>query len=427
MLAAVITVILLILILLRVPIVFAILGSGILGLLLFGGPEMAYGVLQTIPQTAASKNALAAIPLFILMAQFVVHSGVLDRLFGAVSALIGRAPGGTAMASVGAGAIFAAVSGSSMASAATLAQTSTKRMIDEGYNPSLSAGVVAAAGTLAAMIPPSVLLIFYAITAEVSVGDTLIAGLVPGVLVALALLATIMLLIKVRTGSAPRSRSYGWKEKVRSLTGIGPVLFLFLLVVGFIFLGITTATEAAAMGAVGAFILMALKGTASWENIKTSFKEALSTSIMILAIVMAAHVFGHFITETQVAPRLVDFTESLALPGLAIVALIAFGYLVLGFFMDQLAIIALTVPVTLPIVETLGYDPIWFGVIVILLAEIGLITPPLGLNVFVVSKAAQLRVETVFLGAAPFAVAIFLVAVFLFLTPGVVLFLPSLM
>lgn len=427
MLTAFVTLVLLVLILLRVPIVFAILGSGILGLLLLGGPGMVVGVLQTIPQTAVSKNALAAIPLFVLMAQFVVHSGVLDRLFGAVSAIVGRAPGGTAMASVGAGAVFAAVSGSSMASAAALAQTSTKRMVSEGYSPSLSAGVVAAAGTLAAMIPPSVLLVFYAITAEVSVGAALIAGIIPGALVALALVATILLIIKVRTGSAPRGRAHTWREKGRSLAGIGPIAFLFLLVVGLVFLGITTATEAAAMGAVGAFALMVIKGTASWARIRESFVEALSTSIMILSIVLAAHVYGHFITETQVTPRLVEFTESLAIPSLVIVALIALGYLALGFFMDQLAIIALTVPVTLPIVTGFGYDPIWFGVVVILLAEIGLITPPLGLNVFVVSKASGIRVESVFLGAIPFAIAIFLVAAVLFLLPGVVLYLPGLM
>lgn len=427
MLTAIITAILLILILLRVPIVFAILGSGVLGLLLLGGPDMVLGVLQTLPQTAVGKNALAAIPLFVLMAQFVVHSGALDRLFNAVSTLVGRAPGGTAVASVGAGAIFAAVSGSSMASAATLAKTSTKRMIEEGYHASTSAGIVAAAGTLAAMIPPSVLLIFYAITAEVSVGAALIAGIVPGLLVTAALVVTIFVLIRARTGEAPKGHAYGWGEKARSLVGMGPLAILFIVVVGFVFLGITTATEAAAMGALGAFILMAVRGHATWRNITSSFAEALSTSIMILAIVMAAHVYGHFITETQVTPQLVSFAETLALPSLVIVALIALGYLVLGFFMDQLAIIALTVPVTLPIVTGFGYDPIWFGVIVILLAEIGLITPPLGLNVFVVSKAADLRVESVFLGAAPFAAAIFLVAVVLFFLPGVVLFLPDLM
>ncbi|MFK5690655.1 TRAP transporter large permease [Ornithinimicrobium sp. LYQ92] len=427
MVAALVTVLLLVLILIRVPIVFAILGSGIVGMLLVGGPSAVFGVLQTIPQSAAGKNALAAIPLFILMAQFVLHSGVLDRLFDSVSTCVGRMPGGTAVASVGAGAVFASVSGSSMAAAATLAHTSTRRMIDEGYSTSFSSGVVVAAGTLAAMIPPSVLLVFYAITAETSVGAMLIAGIVPGLLVAGALLLTVFVLIARPGSTAPSGQAYPWRAKVRSLSAVGPMVFLFVLVVGLVFLGITTATEAAALGVLGAFLLMVMKGTATWENIRVSLRDSLSTSIMILAIIVAAHVYGHFITETRVTPRLVEMAEALPLPPLAIIALLALGYLALGFFMDQLAIIALTVPVTLPIVTLLGYDPIWFGIIVVLLAEIGLMTPPLGLNVFVVAKAARLPVETVFWGATPFAVAVFLVAVLLFLAPGLVLFLPNMM
>lgn len=422
-----ITVLLLVLILMRVPIVFAILGSAILGMLIVGGPGDTFGVLQTIPQSATGKNSLAAIPLFILMAQFVIHSRALDSLFDSVATVVGRLRGGTAYASVGAGAVFASVSGSSMAAAATLANTSTRRMIDEGYDRSLSSGVVAAAGTLAAMIPPSVLLVFYAITAETSVGSTLVAGIVPGVLVGLALVATVLVLISRPRASAPRGQAHPWGEKLRSLAGVGPILFLFLVVVGLVFLGVTTATEAAALGALGAFALMVVRGSASWANIKRSLSEALSTSIMILAIVVAAHVYGHFITETRVTPRIVEYTQSLPVAPIVIVALIALCYLVLGFFMDQLAIIALTVPVTLPIVTGLGYDPIWFGIVVVLLAEIGLITPPLGLNVFVVSKAARLPVETVFWGSAPFALAIFAVVVLLFLVPDIVLFLPNLM
>lgn len=239
--AGLITLLLLVLILARVPIVFAILGSAILGLLVIVGPAGVLGVLQSIPQSAAGKNSLAAIPLFVLMAQFVIHSGVLDTLFDSVTAIVGRLRGGTAIASVGAGAVFASVSGSSMAAAATLAHTSTSRMIEEGYDRRVSSGVVAAAGTLAAMIPPSVLLVFYAITAETSVGSTLIAGIVPGVLVAAALAATVLVLISRPGAGAMRGARRTWTEKARSLTGVLPVVFLFVLVVGLVFLGVTTA------------------------------------------------------------------------------------------------------------------------------------------------------------------------------------------
>ncbi|WP_432789335.1 TRAP transporter large permease [Brevibacterium sp. K11IcPPYGO002] len=427
MLVLTITALLLALILLRIPIAFAILISGIVGLFALGGPADVIGVLMTIPQSAVSNNSLAAIPLFILMAQFVLHSGALSSLFDSAKVLVGRMRGGTAHAAVGAGAIFAAVSGSSTAAAATLAHTSTGELIRQGYDKRLSAGVVAAAGTLAAMIPPSVLLIFYAITAEAGVGPTLIAGIIPGLLVAAALVITITILITLRTSSAPRGEASTGHEKFRSLAGLLPIAALFILVVGLVFLGVTTATEAAAVGCLGALGLMLGKKKLTWANLTKSFAEALSSSIMILTIIMAAHVFGHFITESQVTPHLVDSLSALPIAPIVIVAIIAVGYLILGFFMDQMAIIALTVPVTLPVVTELGFDPIWFGIVVILLAEIGLITPPLGLNVFVVAQAARMPVEDVFRGSIPFVFAILAVGVLLFAFPQIVLTLPEMM
>ncbi|HIY85903.1 MAG TPA: TRAP transporter large permease [Candidatus Yaniella excrementavium] len=427
MIVLVISLLLVALILLRVPVAFAILSAGILGLLLKIGLGPTLGVLQTIPQSAVASNSLAAIPLFILMAQFVLHSGALNSLFDSARVLIGRTRGGTAYAAVGAGAVFAAVSGSSTAAAATLAHTSTDKMVEQGYDRKLSAGVVASAGTLAAMIPPSILLIFYAITAETPVGDTLIAGLVPGLMVAAALAICVGITIRVRSGAAPKGEPSTWSEKLQSLKGLTPILLLFVVVVGLVFLGVTTATEAAAVGALGGLILMIASRKFTWANFKVALSESVSSSIMILTIVMAAHVFGHFIVETGVTPIIAQNISDLPWAPWAIVALIALGYLILGFFMDQMAIISLTVPVTLPIVELLGFDPIWFGIVVIILAEIGLITPPLGLNVFVVSRAARMPLEAVFAGSIPFVFAILAVAILLFIFPEIVLFLPSLM
>ena len=427
MIVLVISLLLVALILLRVPVAFAILSAGILGLLLKIGLGPTLGVLQTIPQSAVASNSLAAIPLFILMAQFVLHSGALNSLFDSARVLIGRTRGGTAYAAVGAGAVFAAVSGSSTAAAATLAHTSTDKMVEQGYDRKLSAGVVASAGTLAAMIPPSILLIFYAITAETPVGDTLIAGLVPGLMVAAALAICVGITIRARGGAAPKGEPSTWSEKLQSLKGLTPILLLFVVVVGLVFLGVTTATEAAAVGALGGLILMIASRKFTWANFKVALSESVSSSIMILTIVMAAHVFGHFIVETGVTPIIAQNISDLPWAPWAIVALIALGYLILGFFMDQMAIISLTVPVTLPIVELLGFDPIWFGIVVIILAEIGLITPPLGLNVFVVSRAARMPLEAVFAGSIPFVFAILAVAILLFIFPEIVLFLPSLM
>lgn len=427
MLALAITVLLLGLILLRVPITFAIIFSGLVGLIIHGGWELTFGAVQTLPQSAISKNSLAAIPLFILMAQFVLKSGYLKDLFDAAQVIIGRIRGGTAFAAIGAGAIFASVSGSSTASAATLAHTSARQLIDQGYSARLSSGAVAAAGTLAAMIPPSVLLVFYAITADLPVGQTLVAGFVPGTLVAVALCLAVVVTMLMQNKSAPPGIRSTFPEKIRASLHVLPLFFLFLLVIGLVFFGITTATEAAGVGAVGAFLLMGVRRQINWKNVSDSFKEALSSTTMILSIIFAAHIFSHFIIETRTTNKIVDMLSGLPVAPLVVVGFIAIGYLILGFFMDQMAIIALTVPVTLPVVTALGFDPIWFGVVVILMAEIGLITPPLGLNVFVVARSVRIRVEEVFVGAAPFALAILLVATLLFFVPDMVMFLPNFM
>lgn len=427
MIVLLVSCLLLVLILMRVPVAFSILASGIVGLLILEGPNAVIGSLETLPNSAIAKNALAAIPLFILMAQFVLHSGALSNLFNSARIIIGRIPGGTGYAAIGAGAVFASVSGSSTAAAATLAHTSTAQLIKQGYSEKLSAGTVAAAGTLAAMIPPSVLLVFYAITADTPVGETLVAGFVPGILVAIALCLTIAVVVATQRGSAPRGEATSIGAKIKALGGMLPIAILFVVVVGLVFIGVTTATEAAALGALGAFVMMVIYRKLTWANFNDSLSETVASSIMILFIILSAHVFGHFIVESGVTPKITGFLANLPIPPAIIVALIAAGYLLLGFFMDQMAIIALTVPVTLPVVEALGFDPIWFGIVVIVLAEIGLITPPLGLNVFVVSKAVKLPVERVFAGTIPFVLAILIVGVVLFLFPGLVLFLPGLM
>lgn len=425
MIVLAVTLLLLALILLRVPVAFAIFFAGIVGLIAIDGFGTALSVLQVIPMTAAGKFSLSAIPLFILMAHFVLASGALDSLFGSARVLVGRVRGGTGIAAVLAGAVFASTSGSSTAAAATLAHTSTGAMIEQGYSKKLASGAVASAGTLAAMIPPSILLIFYAITAEISVGQTLVAGLVPGILMAIALCAVVY--VQALRGQAPAGTPFSWGEKAKAFAGFLPIGLLFVLVVGAVFFGITTATEAAAVGAVGGLILMAAYRKLTWANIKHALVGTVASSAMILTIIAAAHVFGHFLAESRVTPAVVDAVGAWPVAPLAIMGGIVIVYLVLGFFMDQMAIIALTVPVTLPLVEALGYDPIWFGIVVILAAEIGLVTPPLGLNAFVAARASKLPIETVFLGAVPFIIGMLAVMVLIFFVPDVALFVPGLM
>ena len=418
MLLASIIILLIVLIMLRVPVSFVIFATGILGLLAMGGLDLVLPVMETAPATAVRKTSLTAIPLFMLMAQFMLMSGLLDSLFDAARGLVGRMPGGTGIASIGAGTAFAAVSGSSTAAAATLAQTSTTRMLREGYRPDVASGLVASVGTLAAMIPPSIILVFYAITAEASVGD---------VLIACAMALTMYLGMMRNRDSIPMGTRSSMKDKLKYLGQASPLLIVFLAVVGSIFLGVATPTEAAALGAFAALFLVVVRGRFTMLGMGRCLVETVKSTAMILAIIMSAHVLGHFLTETRAAPRLVTAIENSALPVLVIMALIAVFYVVLGFFMDQIAIIALTVPIVLPVVVGLGYDPVWFGIFMVLLAEVGMVTPPMGINVFVVSKSANMAPMTVFKGAFPYVVAMLGMAAIFLLWPDLVMWVPNLM
>lgn len=425
MTALLLSVFLIALILLRVPVTFAIMIAGLLGLVAVGRGDVVDGVLETIPASSVNSFTLSAIPLFIFMAQLVLLSGLLDSLFDAARTVVGRVRGGTAVAAVGAGTAFAAVSGSSTASAATLAYTSVGKMIDEGYSPRTASGIVAAIGTLAAMIPPSIALVFYAITAETSVGDQLIAGFLPGVLIALALVVTMYITIATKADSAPRGEKSTASQKGSSLLRASPILVLFGAVLGSIYLGLATPTEAAALGCLAAFLLAMIYCRVTAQGLLSAVMETVKSSAMIFAIIISAHVFGHFITETQVAPTLVEWIEELAFSSFAVMLIIGVFYVVLGFFMDQIAIIALTVPIVAPVVEALGYDPVWFGIFVVILAEVGLVTPPLGLNVFVVAKSAGRPVGEVFRGAIPYVIAMLAVALIFLIWPEIVLWIPE--
>ncbi|MFT3660773.1 MAG: TRAP transporter large permease [Gordonia sp. (in: high G+C Gram-positive bacteria)] len=425
MIAIVMIVALVVFILVRVPVSFAILGSALVGLLLLTTTDSFAGIMEVIPVGSVQTLAMSAIPLFILMAHFMLQSGMMDSLFDAGRTIFGRTPGGTGVASTVAGVGFAAVSGSSTAAAATLASTTSRKMIAEGYRPTTATGMVASVGTLAGMIPPSIILVFYAVTAEAPVGDMVIAGLVPGLIIAVALLITMYIPILRNPQTVPRGEKSSWAVKARESLKAVPILIVFGAVVGAIYFGWATPTESAALGCVAAFLLVVARQRMTWHGLQHSLAETVKTTAMIFAIVIAAHVFGYAFTMTKVADSLVSWVDGLAVPGLVIMLLLLVIYLVLGAFMDQVAIIALTVPIVLPIVESLGYDSVWFGVFVVLIGEIGLITPPLGLNVFVVAKAAGRDTMEVFRGCVPYVIAMVLVGIGFILWPEVVNWLPD--
>lgn len=328
------------------------------------------------------------------------------------------------MATALAGAGFGAICGTSTASAATLSATSLPAMLKQGYEPAMAGGVVAISGTLAMLIPPSVALVIYGLLAEVNIGALLIGGIIPGILVMLTIMATIYVLVWLDPSRAPPARPVPWREKVAWLKVVGPMVFLFGAVTGVIYTGIATPTEASALGAVGALCVAAYYGKVDRRSLFRVLTRSANGTCMIVMILLGAHIFGYFFTLTQVTQNLVAWVGALEISRWIIMGLILCGYIVLGMFMDQIAILVLTVPIVLPLVKSLGFDPLWFGIIKIVTAEVGMITPPVGLNCFVVARYSGRPVQEVFRGSLPHFIAhIFIIAV-LVAWPEIILWLP---
>jgi tripartite ATP-independent transporter DctM subunit len=408
-----------------VPIAFALIAVGMLGLYMVGGTSLMIGILDTTPLSAVSAYELLTIPMFVLMAQFIVMAGIADDLFRAATVWTGRIRGGLAVATALVGAIFGAVCGSSAAAAATLSATTIPAMDKRGYDKEFSSGVVAISGTLAMLIPPSVLVLIYAIIAEASISRLLIATIIPSLVIASTIVLTIFFLLWLDPSRAPEGHPTTWREKFGSLGIAGPMLLLIFCVMGVIYLGVATPTEASGLGAAGAFMLTLAYRRMSWSLLVRALMETAGTTVMILLIIMASKIFGYFITITQITQGLVATVGALDVAPWVILACIIVLYLILGALMDSLAIITLTVPILLPLVTSLGYDPIFFGVIVIIVVEIGLVTPPFGLISFIVAKTARRPVAEVFKGIWPHFVAHILAIIVLCAFPQLILWLPS--
>ncbi len=425
MMAVGITALLFVLLAIGMPVAFSLMAAGSIGLYLVGGLSTLVGVITTTPLSTAGSYELISVPMFILMAEFVILSGVADNLFKAAATWVGRVPGGLAMATAVAGAGFGAISGSSTASAATLSSTTMPAMLKQGYDPKLAGGVVAISGTLAMLIPPSIALVLYGIIADVSIGQLLIGGVIPGILVTLTIIATVWVLVTIDPSSAPRGSAYTMRQKFGSLGVVGPMVVLFMCVTGVIYTGIATPTEASGLGAFGAFVLAVREGKVNRPALMKALTHAAHASCMIIMIVVCAKVFGYFVTLTQVTQVIVQWVGSLDISRWWVMVFILFGYLVLGCLMDQIAILILTVPIVLPLIKALGFDPVWFGVIVIVVAEVGLVTPPVGLNVFVVSRYAKRPLQEIFAGVWPHVFSHLLLLVVLVAFPSIILWLPA--
>lgn len=419
--------ILIILILGRMHIGFSMGLVGFLGFAYIAGWEPAMGILRTVPYTTFASADMSVIPLFILMGSFAFAAGMSEDLYRAVHKIFGHLRGGLAMATVAACACFAAISGSSLATAATLGKVAMPEMKKYKYDPALATGSLAAGGSIGILIPPSVILIIYGILTEQSIGKLFMAGFIPGIMEALFYMITIYILTRRNPELGPPGPRTTGREKLFAFLKTWEVVVLFIVVIGGLYLGIFTPTEAAGVGAFGTFLFACLRRKMSWENFKTSLTSTANTTGMLFLIVLGAMILGYFFSVTRLPFELATMVGGLPVNRYVILVLILLVVLLLGCLMDSLAIVLLTIPVFYPLILQLGFDPIWFGILVVRVTEMGLITPPVGLNVFIIQGITQTPMETIFRGVTPFLIADFCQIVILILLPEIVLFLPNLM
>lgn len=387
----------------------------------------ALGVLQTIPASQAAAYGLSVIPLFVLMGNFAFAAGMSEGLYNVGHKWLGRLPGGLACATVAACAGFGAICGSTTATTATMGTVALPEMKKYRYDDTLSTGSIAVGGTLGIMIPPSTPMIVYGIIAQLSIGRLFAAGIVPGLLLSVLLIFTIMLIVKSNPKLAPKSDKFTWKEKIASLKGIVNMLILFGCVFVGMFSGIFTVNEAAACGAFLAMVIMALMGRMSVRSFMAVLKDSVKTTGMCFLMLIGAIIFGNFLAITRVPMTLASYVGGLNVSPYIILFFIVFAYAVLGCFMDALPMIMLTCPIFLPIITKIGFDPIWFGVIIILVMELGLITPPVGMNCYVISGIAKdVPLSKIFKGSIPFSLAILLCIIIVTAFPCLATWLPTL-
>lgn len=415
------------LVLIGVRVVFAAAVVGLLGLVELLGWGPAAGIAGTIPHSKSSTYALSVLPMFIFIGFIAFHAGMTEKLFDAARKWIGWVPGGLAVATVFATAGFAAVSGASTATAAVFSRVAIPEMLKHGYDKKLAAGVVAAGGTLATLIPPSAILIIYAIIVEESVGQLLLAGFLPGAVSALVYAAIIIAWAKYRPNDGPSVSGYTWTERFQSLPGISPIIIVVFIIMSAIYNGWATPTEAGALGAFVIFILAFARGT-KLGTMKNALMEAAKLTVMIFSLIWGVLIFVRFLGFSGLPEAFTEWIIGLDAHPMLIMICILLAYAILGMFMDAIGMLLLTLPVVYPAVIALGFDSIWFGIIVVKMAEVCLITPPIGLNCFVVNGVRpDIPLGTVFRGITLFFIADVITIALLLAFPEIVTWLPSLM
>jgi C4-dicarboxylate transporter, DctM subunit len=414
--------------LLRVPLAFAMGLVGVVGLGLLRGwaPTMA-SAAQVVYDTGFAYT-LSVVPLFILMGNFVARAGLAHELFRAAFVFVGHKRGGLAHATVMACAGFGAICGSSIATAATMAKVAYPPMKKLGYADYLSTGVIAAGGTLGIMIPPSTIMVIYGIVTETNIGKLFAAGVLPGLLCALLLMGGVLWIIWRDPAAGPAGERSSWPQRWQAVRNIWGVLLLVAVVLGGIYGGVFTATEGAGIGASGAFFFALARRALSWQVLTQVLVESARTTAMLFAILIAATMFSNFVNFTSMPGDLKDAITSLQLPPLALIAAMMLVYVLLGTIMEELTMVLLTLPVFFPVVTALGFDPVWFGVLIVLVVQVGLISPPVGMNMFVMNALLKdVGMAAIFRGSALFCTPLVIGLLLVLLFPQLALWLPGFM
>lgn len=400
---------------------------GVIGFAVLNGIGPALGLFMTVPYSTVASYSMSVVPLFMLMGQFAFYSGVSKDLYTTANKWLGHFRGGLAMASIGASAMFAAICGSSPATTATIGSVALPEMEKFKYKKAFSCASLAAGGTLGILIPPSVGFIVYGVVAEQSIGKLFIAGIIPGIILAVMYILTIHIVVKRNPELAPRGDQTTFGEKIKSLKGTWPMLVLFLGIMVGILRGVFTANEAGAIGAFGAFLFMLFRRQLTRKNIVNCMVETLTITSMIFLILIGAYLFSYFLTLSQLPELLVNFLTNLPVPPIVIIIAILLMYLLLGCVMDSLCMIVITTPIFLPVVMQLGVDPIWYGVMMVVAMEQGQITPPVGINLYVITGVAKdVPMHEIFKYVLPFVVTLVIFMFLLISFPRLTLFLPGL-
>jgi tripartite ATP-independent transporter DctM subunit len=413
---------------LRMQIGFSMAVVGFLGYALLGSLKPSFTVLGFEPFKIGVQYSLTVIPLFILMGQFANYSKMGFEIYQTVYRWVGFLPGGLSMATVVACGGFAAISGSSLAAAATMGMVALPEMKRFKYDDALATGCIAAGGTLGILIPPSTVMIIYAILTELPIETLFIAGILPGLLLCGLFVLTVYVMAKMKPELGPPGPKFTMKERVYSLKDTWSMLTLFFIVIGGLYTGWFTPTEAAGVGAFGALVITLVKRRLTWSNLTDSLAQTTRTTAMVFLILIGAHIFGYFLTLSEIPEQLSIMATEAGLNRYVILSIIILMYIVLGCFMEGLAIMVLTIPIIYPMVLDMGFDPIWFGVMITLVMEMSLITPPVGINVFIISGISKdVPMYTIFRGILPFWFAILACIIILMIFPEIALFLPNTM